>query len=60
MAIYFVSSSETVVTAEDGYIKFSQQNEVDGNTNYVWISVLQFEELCRQSKLLIEQASGTL
>ena len=60
MSLYFVSSSELVAKGKDGYIIFTQQSEIDGNENIVAMSVLQFEEICRQQKLLVEESLSTL
>jgi hypothetical protein len=58
MSLYFLESLEFVVEGKDGYIIFNQQSAIDGNENRILITVLQFEEICRQSKSLIDESLG--
>jgi hypothetical protein len=60
MSIYFLESLEFVVEGKDGYIIFNQQSAIDGTENRIVITILQFEEICRQSKSLIDESLGAL
>ena len=60
MSMYFLESLEFTVEGKDGYIIFNQQGAIDGNENRIVITTLQFEEILRQSKHLIDESSGLL
>ena len=57
MSFYFPQEYATTVEGADGYVFLSQEND-DGTTDIVQLTVHQFEEIYNRSKHIIADARG--